>query len=180
MRSIVHSEYLPPGKTISVKGSSAVFASLSEREETKIVLEKILAASARSNTCSQRCVHLAVPGWEEHPLTETISQSSWFFFSRSWRGSSRRGDKQGGRNCRAEGHPRIILQTVRRNVSKRMGKRTRLKGDYLEEGNLQFVDWDWSKFFVISAPLLFRHISYALVTIVGEWKIVNWNQLYFV
>ena len=48
------SDFWPQGQMINLQGDAAVYASLSAREEAKVVTEQIVAASLRQCTCSQR------------------------------------------------------------------------------------------------------------------------------
>ena len=63
----------PDDQSASLQRDPAAFASLSAREETRVVAGQIMAASPRQCTCSQRPVHPAVPGREEHRRTGTTS-----------------------------------------------------------------------------------------------------------
>ena len=75
IRGIVRSEFLPltgpDDQTASLQRDPAAFASLSAREETRVVAGQNVAASPRQCTCSQRPEHPAVPGREEHRGTGT-------------------------------------------------------------------------------------------------------------
>ena len=67
----------PDNQSASLQKNPAAFASLSAREETRVVAGQIVAASTRQYTCSQCLEHLAVLGREEHRRVGTTSLFTW-------------------------------------------------------------------------------------------------------
>ena len=124
----------PDAQSASLQRDPAAFlASLSAREEMRIVAGQIRAASPRQCTCSQRPEHPAVPGREEHHRAGTTSLftwpcSVWLFSFPQAQGDHqgdpfwRRGGHQEGRNNGAEGHPRRILPAAHGSVAEKDGK----------------------------------------------------------
>ena len=92
-RHIIHSEFLPQGQTINqrVYKDPAAFASLSAREEMRVVAGQIVAASPQQCTCSQRPAHSSwprrtLPYGNNLPIHLILLRVT-FFFSPSSRGS---------------------------------------------------------------------------------------------
>ena len=114
----------PDDQSASLQRDPAAFASISAREETRVVAGQIVAASnyisLRQCTCSQRPEH---PAFHLAEKNITWSCSVWLFSFPQAQGDHqgdpfwRRGGHQEGRNDGAEGHPRRILPSVNRSVA---------------------------------------------------------------